>query len=160
MPRLSRAVLRSSSHGLGRCCSRPLIDLHSVDCSLEVRVLGRDGPGVPGPHDDLDVELTAAAGPFAMSVTDVLLRDELADWAACLDRLASGEAAIWRDSGRTLLGREHRDLLRMIEKRFPAESVETCPGVWPGRASCERPQRSGAQDEYVRAHLVPCHHGV
>ena len=40
-----------------------LIDLQSVDRSLEVRVLGRFGPGVPGPHDDLEVEFTAKRDP-------------------------------------------------------------------------------------------------
>ena len=79
-----------------------LIDLQSVDCSLEVRVLRRNGLGVPGPHDDLEVELSAKAGPFSMATFDILSRGELADWALGLDQLASGATFAWRDSGRTL----------------------------------------------------------
>ena len=70
---------------------------------MQCRVVGRFGPGVPGPHDDLEVEFTARTGPFAMSTTpDILLRYELAEWVECLDQLASGATVVWRDSGRTL----------------------------------------------------------
>lgn len=142
-----------------------LLDLRSVDCRLTIRVVGRYGPGVPGPHDDLKVELTAEAGPFTMATPDIITRDELVDWATCLDQLASGETAVWRDSGRTLAlvfapldggfqvtitdepgsGAElvlpvypddsswideQRELLHDIETQFPAESIESSPGVW------------------------------
>lgn len=80
----------------------PLLDLRSVDCRLTVRVVGRFGPGVPGPHDDLEVEIAAEAGPFTFAKSDILARDELAELAACLERIAGGQPAIWRDTGRTM----------------------------------------------------------
>ena len=79
-----------------------LFDLRTVDCQLTVRVMGRYGPGVPGPHDDLEVEITAEAGPFTFAKSDILARDELAELAACLERIAEGEPTVWRDTGRTM----------------------------------------------------------
>lgn len=51
-----------------------LFDLRSVDCQLTIRVIGRYGPGVPGPHDDLEVEFVAIAGPFKFAKSDILAR--------------------------------------------------------------------------------------
>jgi hypothetical protein len=145
--------------------SAHLLDLRSVDCRLTIRVVSRYGPGIPGPHDDLQVEFAAEAGPFSMATPDIVSRDELADWAECLDQLASGETAVWRDSGRSLALAfapldggvqvtvtdepssgaelvlsiypdsanwiaEQRELLNGIEMQFPAESIESSPGVW------------------------------
>lgn len=80
-----------------------LFDLSSGDCQLTIKVLGRFGLGVPGPHDDLEVEFVANAGPFGLSTSDVLSRFELSELASCLDRAAEGETSRWRDSGRTML---------------------------------------------------------
>ncbi|MFF9620043.1 DUF5959 family protein [Streptomyces griseosporeus] len=79
----------------------PLIDLTDGDNHFCVRVLGRHMPGVLPLHDRLDAELLLTSSFVTGRLPMTLSPADLRAWSHCLDLLAAGQAAVWRDDDRS-----------------------------------------------------------
>lgn len=79
----------------------PLIDLTDGDNHFCVRVLGRRMPGVLHLHDRLDAELELTSSFVTGRLPMTLSPADLRAWSACLDLLARGQDAGWRDDDRS-----------------------------------------------------------
>ncbi|GHF67368.1 DUF5959 family protein [Streptomyces griseosporeus] len=79
----------------------PLIDLTDGDNHFCVRVRGRSMPGVLEHHDRLDAELLLTSSFVTGRLPMWLRPSDLRAWSDCLNLLARGQDAVWRDDDRS-----------------------------------------------------------